>query len=72
MEQYLKFILHFARIAAKGNAPPQLKAIIPWEGINETGPGGGYGGMGAAHSFYGFAGAPASQPPGLPILRIDS
>jgi putative CocE/NonD family hydrolase len=32
-------------IAAKGNAPPQLKAIIPWEGINETGPGGGYGGI---------------------------
>jgi predicted acyl esterase len=32
-------------IAAKGAAPPQLKAIIPWEGINETGPGGGYGGI---------------------------
>jgi hypothetical protein len=32
-------------IAAKGDAPPQLKAIIPWEGINETGPGGGYGGI---------------------------
>jgi uncharacterized protein len=32
-------------IAAKAEAPPQLKAIIPWEGINETGPGGGYGGI---------------------------
>jgi len=32
-------------IAAKNEAPPQLKAIIPWEGINETGPGGGYGGI---------------------------
>ncbi len=32
-------------IAAKKPAPPQLKAIIPWEGINETGPGGGYGGI---------------------------
>jgi uncharacterized protein len=32
-------------IAAKEPAPPQLKAIIPWEGINETGPGGGYGGI---------------------------
>ncbi|MFI0714950.1 CocE/NonD family hydrolase [Streptomyces inhibens] len=32
-------------IAAKDEAPPQLKAIIPWEGINETGPGGGYGGI---------------------------
>lgn len=32
-------------IAAKAKAPPQLKAIIPWEGINETGPGGGYGGI---------------------------
>ncbi|MGB8389985.1 CocE/NonD family hydrolase, partial [Mycobacterium sp.] len=32
-------------IAAKHPAPPQLKAIIPWEGINETGPGGGYGGI---------------------------
>ena len=32
-------------IAAKGDSPPQLKAIIPWEGINETGPGGGYGGI---------------------------
>ena len=32
-------------IAAKAEAPPQLKAIIPWEGINESGPGGGYGGI---------------------------
>ncbi len=32
-------------IAAKDPAPPQLKAIIPWEGINESGPGGGYGGI---------------------------
>ena len=32
-------------IAAKAAAPPQLEAIIPWEGINETGPGGGYGGI---------------------------
>lgn len=32
-------------IAAKAPAPPQLKAIIPWEGINESGPGGGYGGI---------------------------
>jgi len=32
-------------IAAKDPAPPQLKAIIPWEGINETGPAGGYGGI---------------------------
>jgi predicted acyl esterase len=32
-------------IAAKHPAPPQLKAIIPWEGINETGPAGGYGGI---------------------------
>ncbi|MGV9245525.1 CocE/NonD family hydrolase [Streptomyces sp. NPDC003710] len=32
-------------IAAKAPAPPQLKAIVPWEGINETGPGGGYGGI---------------------------
>lgn len=32
-------------IAAKAPAPPQLKAIIPWEGINETGPGGGFGGI---------------------------
>lgn len=32
-------------IAAKNPAPPQLKAIIPWEGINESGPGGGYGGI---------------------------
>ena len=32
-------------IAAKDPAPPQLKAIIAWEGINESGPGGGYGGI---------------------------
>lgn len=32
-------------IAAKDPAAPQLKAIIPWEGINEAGPGGGYGGI---------------------------
>lgn len=32
-------------IAAKEPASPQLKAIIPWEGINESGPGGGYGGI---------------------------
>ena len=32
-------------IAAMGDAPPQLKAIIPWEGFNEQGPGGGYGGI---------------------------
>lgn len=32
-------------IAGKDPAPPQLKAIIPWEGINETGPAGGYGGI---------------------------
>lgn len=32
-------------IAAKDPAPPQLKAIIAWEGINETGPAGGYGGI---------------------------
>jgi predicted acyl esterase len=32
-------------IAAKDPAPKQLKAIIPWEGFNETGPGGGYGGI---------------------------
>ena len=25
--------------------PPQLKAIIPWEGFNELGPGGGFGGI---------------------------
>lgn len=31
-------------IAAQ-EAPPQLQAIIAWEGINETGPGGGYGGI---------------------------
>lgn len=31
-------------IVAK-NPPPQLKAIIPWEGFNERGPGGGYGGI---------------------------
>lgn len=29
-------------LAARDDAPPQLKAIIPWEGINESGPGGGY------------------------------
>ncbi len=32
-------------IAAKDPAPPALKAIIAWEGINESGPGGGYGGI---------------------------
>lgn len=32
-------------IAGQDPAPPQLKAIIPWEGINETGPAGGYGGI---------------------------
>lgn len=32
-------------MAAMDPAPPQLKAIIPWEGFNETGPGGGYGGI---------------------------
>ena len=32
-------------VAAMGDAPPQLKAIIPWEGFNEQGPGGGYGGI---------------------------
>ncbi|MGU3432580.1 CocE/NonD family hydrolase [Actinomycetes bacterium M1A6_2h] len=32
-------------IAAKDPAPPQLKAIIAWEGINEGGPAGGYGGI---------------------------
>lgn len=32
-------------IAAKDPAPPQLKAIIAWEGVNESGPGGGYGGI---------------------------
>ncbi len=32
-------------IAAKAPAPRQLKAIIPWEGINATGPGNGYGGI---------------------------
>lgn len=32
-------------IAGKDPAPPQLKAIIPWEGFNETGPAGGYGGI---------------------------
>lgn len=32
-------------IAAKDPAHPGLKAIIPWEGINETGPAGGYGGI---------------------------
>lgn len=31
-------------MAAKDPAP-QLKAIIPWEGINESGPAGGYGGI---------------------------
>lgn len=31
-------------IAAK-EAPPELKAIIPWEGFNIRGPGGGYGGI---------------------------
>lgn len=32
-------------IAAKDPAPPQLKAIVAWEGVNESGPGGGYGGI---------------------------
>lgn len=32
-------------IAAKDPAPSALKAIIPWEGINESGPAGGYGGI---------------------------
>jgi uncharacterized protein len=32
-------------MAAMDPAPPQLKAIIPWEGINESGPAGGYGGI---------------------------
>lgn len=32
-------------IAAMSPAPAQLKAIIAWEGMNETGPGGGYGGI---------------------------
>ncbi len=32
-------------IAAMSPAPEQLKAIIAWEGMNETGPGGGYGGI---------------------------
>ena len=32
-------------IAAKEAAPSQLKAIVPWEGFNETGPAGGYGGV---------------------------
>jgi predicted acyl esterase len=32
-------------IAAKDPAPPALKAIVAWEGINESGPGGGYGGI---------------------------
>ena len=32
-------------MAAIDPAPPQLKAIIPWEGINEGGPAGGYGGI---------------------------
>jgi predicted acyl esterase len=32
-------------IAAKDPAPPALRAIIAWEGINESGPGGGYGGI---------------------------
>jgi uncharacterized protein len=31
-------------IVAK-NPPPQLKAIIPWEGFNKRGPGAGYGGI---------------------------
>lgn len=31
-------------IAAK-EAPPQLKAMIPWEGFNATGPGNGFGGV---------------------------
>lgn len=32
-------------IAAKAPAPVALKAIIPWEGVNKSGPGGGYGGI---------------------------
>lgn len=32
-------------IAAKEPAPQQLRAIVAWEGINESGPGGGYGGI---------------------------
>ena len=32
-------------VAAKAPAPRQLKAIIPWEGVNATGPGNGYGGI---------------------------
>ena len=32
-------------IAAKDPAPRALKAIIPWEDFNESGPGGGYGGI---------------------------
>lgn len=32
-------------IAAMSPAPKQLKAFIAWEGINENGPGGGYGGI---------------------------
>ena len=31
--------------AASSPAHPALKAIIPWEGINATGPGNGYGGI---------------------------
>ncbi|MGP6175373.1 CocE/NonD family hydrolase [Corynebacterium sp. A21] len=32
-------------MVAKDPAPSQLKAIIPWEGVNESGPAGGYGGI---------------------------
>lgn len=32
-------------IASESPAPPELKAIIPWEGFNSTGPGNGCGGI---------------------------
>lgn len=38
-------LLFVSQYLAAQDAAPQLDAIIPWEGWNELGPGGGYGGI---------------------------